>query len=31
VTANPRLLVALGTLQFTLFPIPIVTLFWKDP
>jgi MFS family permease len=30
VTANPRLLIALGTLQFTLFPIPIITLFWKD-
>jgi MFS family permease len=30
VTGNPRLLVALGTLQFTLFPIPIITLFWKD-
>ena len=30
VTANPRLLVALAALQFTLFPIPIVTLFWKD-
>ena len=29
-TANPRLLVALATLQFTLFPIPIITLFWKD-
>ena len=29
-TANPRLLVALAALQFTLFPIPIVTLFWKD-
>jgi hypothetical protein len=29
VTASPRLLVALATLQFTLFPIPI-TLFLKD-
>ena len=28
--ANPRLLVILSALQFTLFPIPIVTLFWKD-
>jgi len=30
VTANPRLLVVLAALQFTLFPIPIITLFWKD-
>jgi MFS family permease len=30
VTANPRLLVALAALQFTLFPIPIVTLYLKD-
>lgn len=30
VPANPRLLVALSGLQFVLFPIPIVTLFWKD-
>jgi MFS family permease len=30
VTANPRLLVGLAALQFTLFPIPIITLFWKD-
>ncbi len=29
-TANPRLLVLLHALQFTLFPIPIITLFWKD-
>ena len=29
-TANPRLLVLLHTLQFTLFPIPIITLYWKD-
>ncbi len=29
-TANPRLLVALAALQFTLFPIPIITLYWKD-
>lgn len=27
---NPRLLLALSTLQFALFPIPIITLFWKD-
>jgi predicted MFS family arabinose efflux permease len=27
---TPRLLVALGGLHFVLFPIPIVTLFWKD-
>ena len=27
---NPRLLVALSALQFALFPIPIITLFWKD-
>jgi predicted MFS family arabinose efflux permease len=27
---TPRLLVAFGGLQFVLFPIPIVTLFWKD-
>jgi MFS family permease len=30
VTANPRLLVAHASLQSTLFPIPIITLFWKD-
>jgi MFS family permease len=30
VSANPRLLVTLHTLQFTLFPIPIITLYWKD-
>jgi MFS family permease len=29
-TANPRLLVGLSALQLTLFPIPIITLFWKD-
>lgn len=29
-SANPRLLVAFAALQFVLFPIPIVTLFWKD-
>jgi MFS family permease len=29
-TANPRLLVALSALQFTLFPMPIITLFWTD-
>lgn len=28
--ANPRLLVVLGALQFTLFPIPVITLFWMD-
>jgi MFS family permease len=27
---TPRLLVAFNGLQFVLFPIPIVTLFWKD-
>lgn len=27
---TPRLLVAFGGLQFVLFPIPIVTLFWTD-
>ena len=27
---NPRLLVALAALQFVLFPIPTITLFWKD-
>jgi len=27
---NPRLLVALSALQFTLFPMPIITLFWTD-
>jgi MFS family permease len=30
VTANLRLLVALSAVQFTLFPIPIVTLYLKD-
>ena len=29
-TANLRLLVALSALQFTLFPMPIITLFWTD-
>ena len=29
-TTNPRLLVALSALQFTLFPMPIITLFWTD-
>jgi MFS family permease len=29
-TANPRLLVALSALQFTLFPMPVITLFWTD-
>lgn len=28
--ANPPLLVALSALHFTLFPIPVITLFWKD-
>lgn len=28
--ANPRLLVALSALQFAIFPIPVITLFWKD-
>ena len=27
---NPRLLVALSGLQFVLFPMPVITLFWKD-
>lgn len=27
---TPRLLVAFGGLSFVLFPIPIITLFWKD-
>jgi MFS family permease len=27
---NPALLVAAGGLRFALFPIPIITLFWKD-
>ena len=30
VSRTPRLLVAFNGLQFVLFPIPIVTLFWKD-
>lgn len=29
-SANPRLLVALSALQFTLFPIPVIALFWTD-
>jgi MFS family permease len=29
-TSNPRLLVALSALHFTLFPIPVITLFWTD-
>ena len=29
-TANPPRLVAFAGLQFILFPIPIITLFWKD-
>jgi MFS family permease len=29
-TKNPRLLVALSALQFTLFPMPVITLFWTD-
>ena len=29
-SANPRLLVALAGLHFVLFPIPVITLFWKD-
>jgi MFS family permease len=29
-SANPRLLIAFAAAQFVLFPIPIVTLFWKD-
>ena len=28
--ANPRLLVVLSSLQFALFPMPIITLFWTD-
>jgi len=27
---NARLLIAFGALEFVLFPIPIITLFWKD-
>ena len=27
---TPRLLVAFGGLSYLLFPIPIITLFWKD-
>jgi MFS family permease len=27
---NPRLLVAFASAQFALFPIPIITLFWRD-
>jgi len=30
VPSNPRLLVAFSGLRFTLFPIPIITLFWTD-
>ncbi len=29
-TRNPRLIVALHASHFTLFPIPTITLFWKD-
>jgi MFS family permease len=29
-SANPRLLVALSALHFTLFPIPVITLFWTE-
>ena len=29
-TSNPRLLVVLSGLQFVLFPIPVITLYWKD-
>ena len=29
-TGNPRLLVVLAGLQFVLFPMPVITLFWKD-
>ncbi len=29
-TSNPRLLVTLSGLHFTLFAIPVITLFWKD-
>jgi len=28
--ANARLLIAFGAIEFVLFPIPIITLFWKD-
>ena len=27
---NVRLLIAFAAFQFILFPIPIITLFWKD-
>jgi hypothetical protein len=27
---TPRLLVAFGGLQFVLFPIPVIILFWTD-
>src|SRR2546429_8048025 len=27
---NARLLIAFAAIEFVLFPIPIVTLFWKD-
>jgi MFS family permease len=30
VRANPRRLVALSALRYTLFPIPVITLFWTD-
>lgn len=29
-TRNPRLIVALSGLHFVLFPMPVITLFWKD-
>lgn len=29
-TTNPRLLVGLSALQFALFPIPVITLFWTE-
>ncbi len=28
--SNPRLLLAVSGLHFVLFPIPVITLFWKD-
>ncbi len=28
--SNPRLLLATSSLHFVLFPIPVITLFWKD-
>jgi MFS family permease len=30
VPSNPRLLLAVSGLHFALFPIPVITLFWKD-